>query len=128
LENHHRNGKYPQPDSCVDGAIGHVLPDLAERARANLARAGIHNAMVVVGDGSHGLLAYAPYQAVIVAAAAPSVPPALIDQLDDDGRLVQPIGHGGDGMLIAFRKRDRQLPEERTAACFLPLLGRSEAL
>lgn len=104
-----------------------ILPDLAERARDNLARAGIHNAVVVAGDGCHGLPAYAPYQAIIVAAAAPSVPPALIDQLDSNGRLVQPIGPGGNQVVVVFRKQDGHLTHERTvtAACFVPLVGES---
>lgn len=106
-----------------------ILPDLAERARENLARTGIHNVMVVIGDGSHGLPAHAPYQAIIVAAAAPNVPPALIDQLDRDGRLVQPIGPGRDELVVAFRKRDGQLTEERTltAARFVPLVSGTSA-
>jgi len=105
-----------------------ILSDVAEHARRNLERAGIHNAMVVIGDGTQGLPAYAPYQAIVVSAAAPMVPQALIEQLADDGRLVQPIGHGGDERVIAFRKRNGRLSEERmlTAACFVPLVSRIE--
>ncbi len=102
-----------------------ILPDLAEQARSNLSGAGYPNATVVVGDGNHGLPAHAPYQAIIVSAAALTVPPALVEQLDRDGRLVQPIGPGGDERVIAFRKRNGKLIEERvlTGAYFVPLVG-----
>lgn len=102
-----------------------ILSDLAEHARRNLARAGVRNATVVVGDGAQGLPDHGPYQAIVVCAAAPDVPQALIEQLDQDGRLVQPIGHGGDERVVAFRKRGDKLIEERTltAACFVPLVG-----
>jgi protein-L-isoaspartate(D-aspartate) O-methyltransferase len=101
-----------------------IVAELADQARENLARAGFDNATVVVGDGTLGLPAYAPYQAIVVSAAAPSVPPALMEQLDRDGRLVQPIGHGGNEMVVAFCKHDSTLVEERilTAACFVPLV------
>jgi protein-L-isoaspartate(D-aspartate) O-methyltransferase len=100
-----------------------IVAELAEHARENLARAGIDNATVVVGDGALGLPACAPFQAIVVSAASPSVPPALIEQLDRDGRLVQPIGPGGNEIVVAFRKHDGTLVEERmlTAACFVPL-------
>jgi protein-L-isoaspartate(D-aspartate) O-methyltransferase len=102
-----------------------IVADLAEHARKNLARAGIDNAVVVVGDGTLGLPAHAPYQAIVVSAAAPSVPPALVEQLDRDGLLVQPIGPGGNEMVVAFRKHEGALVEERTlgAAWFVPLVG-----
>jgi len=107
-----------------------IVAELAEHARENLARAGIHNATVVVGDGHLGLDTYAPYQAIVVSAAAPSVPPALVAQLALDGRLVQPIGPGGDEIVVVFRKRDGALIEERrlTAACFVPLTGETGRL
>jgi protein-L-isoaspartate(D-aspartate) O-methyltransferase len=106
-----------------------IVPDLAERARANLERAGIHNATVVVGDGIRGLSTNAPYGAIIVSAAAPHVPPALIEQLDLEGRLVQPIGRGGDDVVVAFRKRHGILTEERTltAASFVPCVSALDA-
>lgn len=102
-----------------------IVPQLAEQARRNLEGAGIRNATVVVGDGTLGLPAHAPYQAIVVSAASPIVPPALVEQLDRDGRLVQPIGPGGDERVTAFRKRDGRLIEERvlTGASFVPLVS-----
>jgi protein-L-isoaspartate(D-aspartate) O-methyltransferase len=100
--------------------------DLAARARLHLARDGAINVTVVVGDGSEGLPEHAPYDAILVSAAFPQVPPPLIAQLAEDGRLVQPIGRGGDEDVVLFRKRDAALHRVRTVvgARFVPLVGR----
>ena len=66
-------------------------PALAEHASETLRRLGFGNVEVAVGDGSAGWPARAPYQAILVAAAARGVPPALIDQLTDGGRMVIPV-------------------------------------
>jgi protein-L-isoaspartate(D-aspartate) O-methyltransferase len=102
-----------------------ILPDLAKAAESNLRKAGIQNAKVVVGDGSLGLPDHAPFDAVIVSAAAPNVPQPLIDQLKDGGRLVQPIGPGGEELVTSFQKLQGSLIEEEeiTGACFVPLWG-----
>jgi protein-L-isoaspartate(D-aspartate) O-methyltransferase len=78
--------------------------DLAHEAHANLERQEVAGARVVVGDGSEGLAEHAPYDAIVVAAAFPTVPPPLIAQLAEDGRLVQPIGPGGAEDVMLFRK------------------------
>ena len=66
-------------------------PALAEHASETLRRLGFGNVEVAVGDGSAGWPARAPYQVIMVAAAARGVPPALIDQLTDGGRMVIPV-------------------------------------
>ena len=100
-------------------------PDLAAAARANLAAAGIVNAEVVTGDGTLGLPGHAPFHGIIVAAAFPTVPQPLIEQLTPGGRLVQPIGSGGDETVTLFEKRDDALFRVRqiTLACFVRLVG-----
>jgi len=75
----------------------------------HLARLGATNVEVVVGDGSEGVPEHAPYDAILVSAAFPRVPPPLIGQLAEDGRLVQPIGRGGDEDVVLFRKQDEAL-------------------
>jgi protein-L-isoaspartate(D-aspartate) O-methyltransferase len=79
-------------------------PDVAETARENLARQGIENVEVVVGDGTEGLPDHAPYEAILVSAAFPEVPPPLAEQLAVGGRLVQPIGSGGEEEVALFEK------------------------
>jgi protein-L-isoaspartate(D-aspartate) O-methyltransferase len=100
--------------------------DLAASARMHLSRQGTTNVRVVVGDGSEGLPEHAPYDAILVSAAFPHVPPPLIAQLAEDGRLVQPIGRGGDEDVVLFHKRDAALQRVRrvAGARFVPLVGR----
>jgi protein-L-isoaspartate(D-aspartate) O-methyltransferase len=101
------------------------LDDLAARARDNLRAAGLDNVVVLVGDGTLGLPGHAPYDAIIVAAAAPVVPSALVEQLRDGGRLVQPMGPGGNEIVSKFRKRGVGLTWEANvvAARFVPLIA-----
>jgi protein-L-isoaspartate(D-aspartate) O-methyltransferase len=101
------------------------LPDLAAQARGNLTQAGIANVVVVVGDGTLGLPSHAPYEAIVVAAASPSVPPALVEQLAEDGRLIQPMGPGGDETVTKFRKRHGKLVRSGhvVEARFVPLIS-----
>ena len=90
--------------------------DVADAARENLARFGVTNAEVVEGDGTEGLPEHAPYDAILVAAAFPSVPRPLEEQLAAGGRLVQPVGHGGREEVVLFRKDARGLVRRRTIA------------
>ncbi len=80
------------------------IASLAERARAVLARLGYGNVTVVHGDGSQGLPDAAPFDAIVVSAAAPQVPASLIGQLRDGGRLVIPVGSGFAQELQLVRK------------------------
>jgi protein-L-isoaspartate(D-aspartate) O-methyltransferase len=90
--------------------------DVAEAARRNLARFGVANAEVVTGDGTKGLPAHAPYDAALVAAAFPSVPRPLEEQLAVGGRLVQPVGPGGREEVVLFEKGTQGFVRRRTIA------------
>jgi protein-L-isoaspartate(D-aspartate) O-methyltransferase len=101
-------------------------PELAESARMNLAAERVGNAHVTVGDGGAGLAAQAPYDAIILAAAYPRVPPPLVEQLTAGGRLVQPIGTSGAEDVTLFRRAaDGRLVRVRSImhAYFVPLYG-----
>jgi protein-L-isoaspartate(D-aspartate) O-methyltransferase len=100
-------------------------PDVAETAGKNLARHGVRNVEVVAGDGTKGLPEHAPYDAILVSAAFPSVPPPLAEQLAAGGRLVQPIGSGGQEEVVLFEKGPEGLARRRTVtgAHFVRLYG-----
>lgn len=100
------------------------VPELAEGARAALAEAGYERVDVRIGDGSLGIPERAPFAAIAVAAAAPSVPPALYSQLEEGGRLVVPRG-SRLGQELVLVERTAAGPRERASlACrFVPLLG-----
>ena len=111
---------------------GHVytverVPELAEFARGNVERAGYGDRVVVIcGDGSLGYLEKAPYDRILVTAAAPDVPGPLIEQLKNGGVLVIPVG----GLhlyqtLVRVRKKDGKVFEENLGGvAFVPLIGK----
>ena len=97
---------------------------LAHGAETILARLGLHNVRVVVGDGTHGWREFAPFDAIVVSAAAPSVPRSLLDQLSSNGRMVIPIGPPQAQELQLVRKQDGKAVVEVLEGCrFVPLIG-----
>jgi protein-L-isoaspartate(D-aspartate) O-methyltransferase len=97
---------------------------LAEAARDLLARLGYTNVAVIVGDGSQGFAEAAPYQAIIVSAAAPEVPPALVTQLAEGGRMILPVGDGESQQLQLIRKENGQPRIALRELCrFVPLVS-----
>jgi len=101
------------------------FPDFAATARENLSRNDIENVEVVSGDGTRGLPEHAPYDAILVSAAFTSVPPPLAEQLEVGGRLVQPIGSGGEEVVVLFEKGPEGLERRHavTGAHFVRLYG-----
>jgi len=100
-------------------------PKLAEDAQLILEGLGITNVRVHVGDGTVGLPEHAPYQGIIVTAAAPHVPPSLLQQLDEGARLVLPVGERFTQVLQVWqRKGDKYTHDTITAVAFVPLIGK----
>ena len=101
------------------------IPELAERAWEALRAMGADNVQVVVGDGTMGWPDRAPYDCIVVAAGAPRIPRALVEQLRDGGRMVIPKGDRDLQRLCVVELRDGELVEVEHDACvFVPLLGR----
>lgn len=100
------------------------VPELAEQARATLARAGYGRVDVRVGDGTLGVPERAPFDGIVVAAAAPAVPEALYAQLAPGGRIVVPVGTRRDQWLEVVERTPDGPARRRTVPCrFVPLLG-----
>lgn len=102
-----------------------IVPELARRALETIEQLGFNNVKVVLGDGSVGLALGAPYDAIVVNAAAPEVPSALLDQLQDGGTLAIPVGDSANQKLLRVRKRGgRVTTKEIGSTSFVSLLGR----
>ena len=97
---------------------------LYDRARRILEQLRYYNVAIKLGDGSLGWDEQAPYDAIIVTAAAPEVPEPLTRQLADGGKLVIPVGDRYNQELKRYTRRGEELEEEDLGACrFVPLLG-----
>lgn len=101
------------------------FPELAERARGILAELGYKNVTIIVGDGSEGYPAAAPYDRITVAAATPRVPQALIEQLAPNGRLILPVGDPSLQTLTVITKdaEGHAFTHEHGGCAFVPLIG-----
>jgi protein-L-isoaspartate(D-aspartate) O-methyltransferase len=99
---------------------------LAAQAREALARLGYKNATVITGDGSLGAPQFAPFDAIVVSAAAPRIPPSLTQQLAPGGRLAIPVGDENQQMLQLARKQpDGSITVHDIEGCkFVPLIGK----
>jgi protein-L-isoaspartate(D-aspartate) O-methyltransferase len=109
---------------------GHVysverLRELSARARTVLDALRLTNVALLVGDGTVGWSRYAPYDAILVSAASPGVPQALLDQLAPGGRLLIPVGDRDEQTLKLFEKTPDGIRSSDITGCtFVPLLGR----
>lgn len=100
------------------------IASLAEKAGARLGEFGYTNVHVIVGDGTLGLPEQAPFDRIIITAAAPKIPEPLIGQLREGGILVAPVGERYSQLLIRGTKREGSLAEESHLPCvFVPLIG-----
>ncbi len=100
--------------------------ELSQRARRALDAMGLKNVALLVGDGTIGWRKYQPFDVIVVSAASPSIPPALVDQLADGGRMLIPVGSRASQELVLVRRDASGLSEEvvKGDCTFVPLLGR----
>lgn len=105
------------------------IQELVRSAKQALDAAGFRNVLVLCGDGTLGWRPLAPYDAIVVAAAGgPTIPPPLLGQLKDGGRLVAPVLREGRQTLVRITRRAGRLEEEPLGpAQFVPLIGRHGA-
>ena len=100
------------------------IPALAQQARQALEASGIRNVTVLVGDGTLGWRPFAPYNAILVAAASPEIPAPLVEQLAPEGRMVIPLGDRANQTLTLVRREGDELRSTTVADVrFVPLLG-----
>jgi len=100
--------------------------ELSQRSRRALDQFGVKNAALLVGDGAIGWKKYAPFDVIVVSAASPSVPEALVDQLADGGRMLIPIGTRDAQELMLVQKTGFAVTQEIVGGevTFVPLLSR----
>jgi protein-L-isoaspartate(D-aspartate) O-methyltransferase len=102
-----------------------IIPGLTESARRVIQRLGYDNVKVILANGSLGFEEAAPYDAIVVAAGAPEVPEALVEQLAEGGRLVIPVGDRSGQTVLRIRKSGGRTHTERITPCiFVPLIGK----
>jgi protein-L-isoaspartate(D-aspartate) O-methyltransferase len=100
-------------------------PELGAVAEERLRALGLDNVIIGVFDGTRGWAEHAPYDAILVAAGAPAVPPLLVAQLADGGRLVIPVGpRQGQRLAVITRRGDDYETEWTTPCTFVDLVGR----
>ncbi len=102
------------------------IPDLTLRAQSTLSILGIENVVLMTGDGTLGWSRFAPFDGILVAAGGPDVPPSLLSQLAEGGRLVIPTGpRAAQRILIAERRTGGAIDTSEGVPCaFVPLVGR----
>jgi protein-L-isoaspartate(D-aspartate) O-methyltransferase len=110
---------------CAEIFTVEAVKELAWKARSLLSSLGYGNVSVLVGDGTLGWEEHAPYDAVIISAAAPCIPRPLLEQLKIPGRLLFPMGEEELQTLVRIRKDQRGIREEYLGEClFVKLKGR----
>jgi protein-L-isoaspartate(D-aspartate) O-methyltransferase len=100
------------------------IESLSHSAAGTLRHLGYANISLIIGDGSRGLAEHAPFDAIVVSAAAPQIPQPLLEQLRERGRMVIPVGPPDAQELILVRKRDGGPVITKLEGCrFVPLIG-----
>jgi protein-L-isoaspartate(D-aspartate) O-methyltransferase len=115
--------------SKLIGKDGHIYTierhsSLAENAKKNIKNTGITNITIETGDGSYGLSKYAPYDRIYVTCAAPGIPPLLIEQLKNKGKLMIPVGKTICDLKLIEKKGDKLIENDLGGCAFVPLVGK----
>jgi protein-L-isoaspartate(D-aspartate) O-methyltransferase len=97
---------------------------LAKKAKASLKNIDCQNVVVEVGDGSCGLPSYRPYDRIYVTCAAPCVPPPLVEQLSDPGKLLVPVGDMYCELTILVKEKGKTSMHQLGGCAFVPLVGK----
>ncbi len=101
-----------------------LIPELARKAKEILSSLGYTHVHVHLGDGSMGWKEAAPYDGILVTAASPNIPPPLLEQLADGGRLVIPVGgRGTQALEVVQRIGNKFVHEMNIPVAFVPLRG-----
>jgi protein-L-isoaspartate(D-aspartate) O-methyltransferase len=100
------------------------IPALYQLAREAIQRSGVGNVSMLLGDGTLGWREYAPYDAILVSAGAPSVPEPLLAQIAEGGRMLVPVGTKDEQRLVIYRRSNGALEHKEVAPVrFVPLVG-----
>jgi protein-L-isoaspartate(D-aspartate) O-methyltransferase len=115
--------------SKLIGKDGHLYTierhsTLAVNAKKNILDAGITNITIETGDGSRGLSKFAPYDRIYVTCAAPGIPPPLIEQLKDKGKLMIPVGKTICELKLIEKKAEKLIESDLGGCSFVPLVGK----
>jgi protein-L-isoaspartate(D-aspartate) O-methyltransferase len=103
-------------------SVERIAP-LADRARETLEHLGLKNITVLAHDGITGYAEHAPFDAIMVTACAPHLPPHLVSQLKDGGYLLIPITKGEEQILYRYKRQGQEVIVEQSVSCrFVPLL------
>ena len=102
-----------------------IIPALAESARQRLGELGYENIHVKTGNGYQGWVEHAPFDAIVVTAAPNHVPPALVEQLAPQGKLVIPVGVGDQQMLVITKTASGIVEKQTIPVRFVPMTGQA---
>jgi protein-L-isoaspartate(D-aspartate) O-methyltransferase len=101
------------------------FPALAKDAASKLAELGYNNVKIKVGDGTLGWPEEAPFERIIITAACPEIPPPLVEQLKEGGKIIFPRGENYSQMLTLLEKTKTELLKQEICGCvFVPLVGK----